>query len=217
MSGHDRRAYARPHGGVSRIASLGAVRRAAGWAVRRAAGCVVSAAVLLVVLSAGPAQADEVESDQSVVLVEQAIALIANDAGDERVAERVRDALEAPEKEGVDLAVVTEALAVIEAPGENPAAAAQARTLLVDSIGGTLPSAPEEGRQAVGIETGTSVVLDEFSPPWGITDRGDAVLLGLSLVAILAGLYLAWRLRPPHTLRQLTHPGGLADSQKEER
>lgn len=86
-------------------------------------------AVLLGVLSAGPARADEEESPRAAVLVEQAIALIANDAGDERVAERIDDGLQALDKAGVDLALVAQALAVINRAGEQPAATEQARAL----------------------------------------------------------------------------------------
>ncbi len=167
---------------------------------------VALAAVLLGCLSAGPAWADEEESQQASVLVEQAIALIANKAGDERVAERIRDALAAPDKNRVDLAKVSEAREVIERPGEEPGAESQARALLLDSIGGKLPSAPQGGRPATGAETGTSIILDELRPAAGIRDRGDVAVLILALAAILAGTYLARRRRPAHTLHQLTHP-----------
>ena len=40
------------------------------------------------------------ESNQASVLVEQAIALIANDAGADRVAERIHDATDAPDQMG---------------------------------------------------------------------------------------------------------------------
>ncbi|GAA3857526.1 hypothetical protein [Amycolatopsis tucumanensis] len=189
-------------------------RRARTWPLRVLAAAV--AAMLLFVLPAAPAGADEEESTHASELVEQAIALIANDGGNERVAERIDDALTAPDKEGVDLAKVSQAREIIEAPGEDPAATAQARALLLDSLGGKLPSAPEDGLQATGTETGTSVILDEFNPARGISDGGDAILLGLSLAVLLGGLYLARRLRPPHSLRQLTHSAGKqAGSQKE--
>ncbi|MGW5723390.1 hypothetical protein ACWEVP_44990 [Amycolatopsis sp. NPDC003865] len=175
------------------------------------------AAVLLLVLPAVPATADEEESTHSSELVEQAIALIANEGGDERVAERIDDALKAPDKEGVDLAKVGQAREVVEAPGEESAATAQARVLLLDSLGGKLPSAPEGEHQATGIETGTSVVLDEYKPARGVSDGGDAILLGLSLVVLLGGLYLAWRLRPRHSVHQLTRQTGeRAGGRKEE-
>ncbi|MEU6977805.1 hypothetical protein [Streptomyces sp. NPDC046371] len=74
------------------------------------------------------------ESDEAAVLVEQAIALIANDAGEARVAERIEDALEAPLKEGVDLALVSRALDVVERPGQDEAAPSETRELLVQTV-----------------------------------------------------------------------------------
>ncbi|KAF5990641.1 hypothetical protein [Streptomyces sp. WAC00263] len=172
-----------------------------------------AAGLLLTVAAPGVARADEVESTQSTVLVEQAIALIANDAGDTRVAERIDDALAAPDKQGVNLALARQALGLVERPGEDAAATRQARVLLLDSLGGKLPSAPKGGRYAAGTETGTSTVLDEFKPARGISDGGDAVLLGLAVAAVGGGLWLSRRLRPPHTLRELEHRG----ARKEER
>lgn len=162
-------------------------------------------ALTLTVLAGAPARADGEESEQAAMLVEQAIALIANEGGDERVSERIQDALAAPDQEGVDQAPLNQALALIEAPGEDPAATQQARTLLLDSLGGELPSAPAPGEQAVGTETGTSVILDPFRPERQITEVSGIVLAVLSLAAIVAGMLLARRLRPPHTLRYLTH------------
>ncbi|MEV0411176.1 hypothetical protein AB0I68_10315 [Streptomyces sp. NPDC050448] len=143
------------------------------------------------------------ESDQAPVLVEQAIALIANDAGQARVAERIEDALEAPRKESADLGLVSRALEAVERPGQDEATLGEARALLLKSLGGKLPSAPQPGRFATGTETGTSVVLDEFRPARGIADAGDAALLALALVAVALGLWLSVRLRPPHSIREL--------------
>lgn len=172
-----------------------------------------AAALLLTVAAPGLARADEEESMESAVLVEQAIALIANDAGDARVAERIDDALAAPDKQGVNLTLARQALGLIEGPGEDTAATRQARVLLLDSLGGKLPSAPKAGQNATGTDTGTSTVLVEFKPARGISDGSDAVLLALAVAAAGGGLWLARRLRPPHTLRELEHRG----SRKEER
>ncbi|MBO8190520.1 hypothetical protein ITI46_02160 [Streptomyces oryzae] len=148
------------------------------------------------------------ESDEAPVLVEQAIALIANDAGEERVTERIEDAIEAPHKEGADLGTVRRALDVVERPGESETAGRKARELLLDAIDGKLPSAPRGGQLAKGTETGTSTVLGEFRPARGIADGGDAALFGLALAAVAAGLWLSRRLRPPHTIRELAHRVG---------
>ncbi|MFD3920191.1 hypothetical protein [Streptomyces sp. NPDC058595] len=170
---------------------------------------LLAALVLLAVAPAGRAWAHGhgEESKQARVLVEQAVALIANQAGDDRVGERIHDAVEAPDQMGVDQAKVRGALALIDQPGENVQATAQARTLLLASIGGKLPSAPTAG-PAVGTETGTSVILDEFRPARGISDGGDVALLVLAVAAIAVGLYLARRWRPPHTIHELERGAG---------
>ena len=173
---------------------------------RRGGALAAAAALLLIGLLSGTAQADEEESDEASVLAEQAISLIANDAGDARVAERIEDALMAPKKAGVDLALARQALEVIERPGHSTAADEQARVLLLGALGGKLPSAPEAGTFATGTETGTSTILGEFRPARGVSDDGDAVLLGLAGAATLGGLWLSHRWRPPHTIRQLEHP-----------
>ena len=168
-------------------------------------GAVAATALLLPVAASGTAWAHGEESNESAVLVEQAVALIANDAYEDQVAERLDDALMAPHKEGVDLAKVRRAQDLIEEPGYSAAVSRQVKGLLLDSLGGKLPSAPRSGRPATGDETGTSVVLDEFRPARGISDGGDAVLLGLGAAAIGGGLWFSRRLRPPHTLRELEH------------
>lgn len=110
---------------------------------RRPTGCLTPAprtgltgtvATLFFLTVPGVAWADEMESDEAAVLVEQAIALIANDAGEARVAERIEDALEAPRKEGVDLALVSRALDVVERPGQDGAAPSETRELLVQTV-----------------------------------------------------------------------------------
>ncbi|MEU0684996.1 MULTISPECIES: hypothetical protein [Streptomyces] len=185
----------------------GARRAATGRRARRGAPACAAALVALLVSLVVPsvAWADEEESTQSAVLVEQALALIANDAGDERVAERVEDALQAPEKQGVNLDLVERAGDLIADPGESAAATRQAQTLLLDSVGAKLPSAPQGGRFATGEETGTSEILDELRPPRGISDSGDAALFALGLASVAVGLWLSHRLRPPHRLRELEH------------
>ncbi|MCZ4508738.1 hypothetical protein O3Q52_11085 [Streptomyces sp. ActVer] len=179
-------------------------RRYGRLALRSAVALVVTVLVLVLIpVFPGQARADEEESREAPVLVEQAIALIANDAGEERVGERIEDALEAPDKEGVDLGLVRQALEVVEGPGPDETAFPRARVLLLDALGGKLPSSPQSGRFATGTETGTSAVLDEFRPARGIADAGDAVLLGLALAAVISGLWLSHRLRPPHRIREL--------------
>lgn len=164
------------------------------------------------------AHADETgESDQAKVLVLQAIAMLVNKPDDVMaVEERIGDALEAPHTEGVDMAMVEQAAAALE-----NADLRRTRGLLQSSIGagpylGTgvpspiLQTSGEPGApaHAIGAETGTAVVLDPYQPDRG-PDRGEIVLLVISIVAIVGGLLLAWRARPADSVRQLrrTAPG----------
>lgn len=172
--------------------------------VRRA----LAAVLLSVVALAGPAAwADEEDSDESAVLVEQAIALLANENTPEVVLERIEDAAEAPMTQGADLEQVEEAGALVEPLVEQGADSfpsdvqEEVRTLLEGSIG--VPAEAEPVAMATGTETGTTVVLDEYRPSWGVSDGGDAVLLALAATSLGVGLLLARRLRPHHSLREL--------------
>lgn len=181
----------------------------------RTAALTACAAIALLLGVTMPAAADEPgESDEARVLVQQAIALIVNTPDDlMAIEERIGDAIEAPDTEGADLAMVEQAKAALAA-GDL----AKTRSLLQAAIGagpyvgeGVPPKVGETsgqpGRPAVGAETGTSVVLDELDPAVDL-DGGDAVLLGLSVLVIAAGLLLAWRFRPADTVRQLRRRSG---------
>jgi hypothetical protein len=175
--------------------------------VRRA----LAAVLLATVATASPAAwADEEESDEAAVLVQQAVALLANENSPEVVLERIEDAAEAPITEGVDLEQVEEAAALVEPlveQGEDrfpPAVEEQVRGVLEASIG--TPEEPEPVDRTTGTETGTTVVLEEHRPARGVSDGGDAVLLALSAAALGGGLLLARRLRPHHSLRELRRP-----------
>ncbi len=104
------------------------------------------------------------------MLVEQAIALIVNQAGGERVTERLEDALKPPDQEGTDLAKV--------------------RPARIGEL--------SEARLATGGETGTSGILDEFKPARGISDGGDTALIAFGAVLVVLGLYLS-RMNTPLT------------------
>lgn len=171
--------------------------------VRRAVAPLLLAAALT-----GPvAWADEGESGEAAVLVEQAIALLANENTPEVVLERIEDAAEAPMTEGADLEQVEAAAALVEplaADGANsfpPSVEDAVRALLEESIDAPAEDAPIA--MATGTETGTTVVLDQHRAAWGVSDGGDAVLLALAAGSLGAGLLLARRLRPHHSLREL--------------
>lgn len=143
-------------------------------------------------LAATPATAHEGDSDQASVLVLQAIGLIVNKPGDmDAITDKVNDALEAPKKEGVDLAQVQSAMDALDANHMD-----QARTLLQRSLEG----APQE--VAVGEETGTTVVHD------GLSTTGDLggwswTLLAASVLVLALGVWLSVRFRPAQSVREL--------------
>ena len=175
------------------------------------------AVAVLTVPSAVPAAADgQEESDDARVLVLQAIALIVNSPDDEHeIEERLEHAHEATHQEGVDLDLVEEAAAALH-DGDHESA----RELLQTSIGAgpfVSPGVPEPIREAhgepgdpafaVGAETGTTVVLDEYEPSSAL-DGGNVALLVLSAAAIVLGVVLAWLFRPVDTVRGLRRAAG---------
>lgn len=176
-------------------------------------------AVLVVVPGQALASGGE-ESDQANLLVLQAISLIANQAEVETITERLGDALASPDTEGTDLAMVQQALALVERSGEAgstseaEAGLEEAQLLLTGAIDiraatgyGEMPG-PGEVADGVppfarGAATGTTVVLNEFKLARGVRNGGDVVLLGLAGLAILAGLYLSRRWRPSESIHEL--------------
>lgn len=183
---------------------------------------LVSAALVLV---SGPAQAAEghgEESEVSAVLVLQAISLIANDGTAEAVAEKLTDALEAPDQEGTDLGKVKQALALVEESAEGSAGTrdlSRAREIMVSAIAvraatgyGEMPEPGMVGEDvspyASGADTGTAAVLDGFTPARGISDGGDVALLVLAVLALALGVVLSRRWRPHDTIRELRRRSG---------
>lgn len=183
---------------------------------RRRLPTVLLMMAALVLLRPGTALANEEETDQASMLVLQSVALIANEAPADAVVERIQDALEAPDPSGTDLPAVERALALAEesAASNDRAPLEEARSILLDAIDirfatgyGEIPAPQEVGHGespfASGADTGTTAVLDELRPAWGISDGGDAVLLALAALAVAAGLFLAQRWRPHDSIRQL--------------
>lgn len=178
----------------------------------RRGGLVVAAVMVVLGLGAGPAAADEPgESDEARVLVQQAIALIANTPGDDAsIEERIDDALAAPKQEGVDLDLVEQAMAALGAGSMEGARSLLERAIGAGPfVGDGVPAPIRETRGepgapvfAVGGESGTTVVLDEFDLG-GRLDGGDWLLLLLSSGAAAGGLVLARRWRPPESIRTL--------------
>lgn len=177
-----------------------------------ARGLVAAVVAAVLALWAGPAAADEQgESDEARVLVLQAIALIVNTPDDmHMIEERVNDALQAPHKEGVDMASVEQAAQALEAGDLQ-----RTRELLQTAIGagpfvgsgapkpiGETSGEPGRPAFAVGAEAGTTVVLDDYTPDKGL-NGGEVVMLVLSVAVLAVGAWMAWRFRPPETVHQL--------------
>lgn len=171
-------------------------------------------ALLLVLTPASPSLANEEETGDGRLLVLQSISLIANRATSGTVAERIEDALMAPDTTGVDLDKVEQALGLVEGAPDSTQALAEARALLESAVNvraatgyGEIPEPGMVGTgtapYAAGTASGTTVVLDSLDPPLGISDTGDVVLLVLAAVFIVLGLDLARRWRPTHPMREL--------------
>jgi hypothetical protein len=162
---------------------------------RRAVAILVAFAVgvWLAALAAPPALAHEGDSDKASVLVLQSIGCIVSKPNDmDQIQDRINDALQAPDKEGVDIAQVQAAKDALDNGNMD-----QARMLLEQSLQG---GAPMEA--AVGEETGTTVVHDPLNPRGQLTG-GDWVLLAISILVLALGAWLAVRYRPPESVRVL--------------
>lgn len=168
----------------------------------------------LILAQSLPSAADEEETEEGRLLVLQAVSLIANRATPETIAERIEDAVEAPDPRGVDLDNVEEALALVQGALDDPQVLEEARGLLETSVKiraasgyGSIPGPGEVGTDtspyATGTATGTTVVLNSLDPALGISDTGDVVLLVLAAGTIVLGVYLARRWRPAHSMREL--------------
>ena len=140
----------------------------------------------------------EGDSDQSLVLVRQAIAFLVNKPGDSAdVEDKINDALEAPDKAGVNLTVVKQAMDALDA-GDM----VKVRQLLQSSIGARPYAGTTDPVQIgkvppalTGADTGTLAALDPL-PGRGGLNGGDWVLLAISVVVGLVGVALSVRLRP---------------------
>ncbi len=171
-------------------------------------------AVIVAVLLAGlvvPQDASahgEGDSDESLMLVRQAIAFLVNRPGDQMdVEDKINDSLEAPHKEGVNLALVKQAMDAMDA-GDMM----QVRRLLQQSIGAHPYVGTEDPVQIgkvppplTGADTGTLAALDPMPGRHGLTAADWAALVA-SGVVLLVGTALSFRLRP--TLAQPQPPQG---------
>lgn len=150
--------------------------------------------VWLTMTAAAPAMAHGGEdSDQASVLVLQAIGILTNKPGAmDDITDKVNDALNAPDKQGVDTAQVQAAKDALDKGDMD-----QVKALLTKALGANPPMTG-----AVGEETGTTVVHDALNPR-GHLAGGDWVLLAISVVVLLLGGWLSLRYRPAEGVRAL--------------
>ena len=152
---------------------------------------------------------EEGESSDAGELVRQAIALIVNTPGDmEGIEDKIVDAQEATTRDGVDLALVTDARDALERGDMH-----EVRSLLERSIGAQphrgnldpLPIGETRGTpgmsmstpmsMASGAESGTNVATDALGADRTVSAADVAGLVGLALLAGI-GVVLALRFRP---------------------
>ena len=152
-----------------------------------------------------PAWAHEGEETVAAVDdVRQAIAVIVNKPGDmATIEDKINDALEAEDKEGVNLALVRQAKDALESNDMM-----KVRDLLESAIGARPDLSGTDVRPilnvplATGEETGTRVVTDELPGRQGLT-RTDVLLLVLAGLVAVAGLALSRRWRPADSMSEL--------------
>jgi len=171
---------------------------------RQRAPLLLAAAVFARILFAvSPAAADEPEeSTVASELVRQAIALIVSTPGNMALIEdKVGDAVEVDDQEGVDVRLVREAA---EALGREDLH--EARALLERSIGarshlGATDVAPigevSQGPMARGAEAGDAAILDPLDT--SDVDGGDTTAIAIGVALVLAGAFLGWRWRSVRT------------------
>lgn len=166
---------------------------------RRLWSTVVLACVVALgsVLSASPALAHGAgETEEGYLLVQQALGHLAHDTtmtGIELAMEKIDDALNTKDREGVNVAEVKQAKVALDA-GD----VAQARALLQHSISEALSKL----MPATGEETGTRVLLSAEAGR-GRLALGGWVTLMVSALFLLVGFVVAWRFRPEDSVRDL--------------
>jgi len=179
------------------------------------AGSVAVAVVMSVSLAAAPAWAHQgAESAKAADLVRQAVALIVNTpANGMAIEDKVNDALNSTQPQGVNLDVVRRAKAALAAGDLH-----LVRALLEVSIGARPhltnaevrainetagpPSGAEVEGLVTGAESGTNVAIDALAARRRF-DAGTWLALAASFVVALAGVALAVRYRPPDSIRSL--------------
>lgn len=176
---------------------------------------LLAAAVMVTTGSSAWAHEGEELSDQALVLVRQAIAMIVSSPDDlAEIRERIEAAQTAPDTAGVDLELVADAGAAVEtndldgarllleqAIGASPVVSAAtpppAASNSGDAAGMSQPPASGAGmgEMATGVEPGSTLIAEPLDPRPAL-DGGDWVLLAGSILVGLAGVWLVLRYRP---------------------
>ena len=170
---------------------------------------VVIVTVVLVgsILAAPAAAGDEPgETDVGYLLVQQALGHLAHDSsaeGIEVAMEKVVDAMETDNQEGVDVPTLERGMAALETGDVKGS-----RRLLQESI----TEAMHNQQPATGMQSGTTIVRPELPGRSGVTAEAWA-FLAAALIAVLLGAWLTFRFRPRDSIRGLrTRLAGSDDS-----
>lgn len=178
------------------MSAPGTTSKKQGTGLVGAAFAVVLAVAAALAVPAAASAHEDGEAEEGYLLVQQALAHLAHDTSDEGIhlaMEKVDEALETEDQEGLDVAGIEDAMVALEA-GQ----VATARDHLQASIEEALHDLP----LATGTETGTTVVVPETSGGSGI-DSEEWGLLIASFALLLLGVWLAVRFRPRDTVRAL--------------
>ena len=185
-------------------------RPRASSAVARLAAAAAVSVLSLAVPTTAFAHGDEgaVPARESVL---QAIAYVVNTPSDmDMITDKLNDAKESADKEGVDIAQVDQAMQALD-KGDMP----KVRLLLEESVGARADLSGLDVRHvlqvapggstvslATGEQPGTLIVTDELTGrgPWS---GSDSALIGIATAAAAAGVLLGWRFRPVHSIHAL--------------
>ena len=170
---------------------------------------VVIVTVVLVgsILAAPSGAGDEPgETDVGYLLVQQALGHLAHDSsaeGIEVAMEKVGDALDTDNQEGVDVPTLERGMTALETEDVKGS-----RRLLQESIAVAMHNLPP----ATGMQSGTTIVRPELPGRSGLAAE-DWGLLAAAVLAALLGAWLTFRFRPHDSIRALrTRLAGSDDS-----
>ncbi|HET7277239.1 MAG TPA: hypothetical protein VFJ22_04110 [Dermatophilaceae bacterium] len=184
-----------------------------GWrrGFARRAALLITVFVTLSTPAAAFAHGDEgmVPARDSVL---QAIAYLVNTPDDmDMIKDKVKDAQESTDHNGVDVSQLDDAMSALEAGNMTDARVRLERAIgaRVDLSGTNVepvlqvPPGLTSVTLATGDQPGTTVVTDELAGRSGSLAVGDVVLIGLAALAVAVGIALSMRFRPEHSIHTL--------------